>query len=369
METTQIHGIVNEVAEQSMGKTGIAVVDTNSLVAMGQAVLSSQNNTENFVNTLILRIGRTIIDYRMYTSRLRPLVFDKLTWGIIVQKVKTAMPKAFEDKAYDLEDGDSIDMFVIMKPKVNQKFFVNRTPYSFGITIQRWQLKRAFTDEVAFSAFLSSIFGEVRNAMELGFERLGYATMANYMVNTADTQRVHLLTEFNALGLVDKTLTAANAQYNSEFQRYAVGRFNTMAKKLEDMSVEYNAEGEERHSPLKRQRFIAETEFMEALRTTVQWEAFNEKYVEKVNTIEVNHWQNPKEPRQIIATDETGSEETMSNIVAFMHDTEALGVYLKEEEVLTTPVNARGRYYNTFWHLEQMWMNDMSENGIVFLLD
>ena len=67
MDTTQIYGIVNSVAEQTMGESAIQVVDTNSLVALGNSVLSSQANTEAFLNTLVQRIGKTIISFRPYT--------------------------------------------------------------------------------------------------------------------------------------------------------------------------------------------------------------------------------------------------------------------------------------------------------------
>ena len=59
MDTTQLYSIVNEVAAETMGSTDIDVIDTNSLVALGDSILSSQSNTENFLNTFIQRIGKT----------------------------------------------------------------------------------------------------------------------------------------------------------------------------------------------------------------------------------------------------------------------------------------------------------------------
>ena len=52
-----------------------------------------------------------------------------------------------------------------------------------------------------------------------------------------------------------------------------------------------------------------------------------------------------------------------------MFDHDAMGTFREEETVLTTPVNARAAYYNTFWHERPLWFNDMGENGIVFFLD
>ena len=50
-------------------------------------------------------------------------------------------------------------------------------------------------------------------------------------------------------------------------------------------------------------------------------------------------------------------------------DRDAIGTYRKEEEVATTPYNARGKYYNQFYSMNDLYFNDLSENGVVFLLD
>ena len=62
------------------------------------------------------------------------------------------------------------------------------------------------------------------------------------------------------------------------------------------------------------------------------------------------------------------AETTVTNIVALLADRDAMGLYKEEEDVLTTPVNARGMYYNTFWHLQRNYLNDLSENAVVFTL-
>lgn len=367
METVQMYNIVNNVAGQVMGTNAIAVVDTNSFISLGNQILSSQTMTENFANELVLRIARTIVSFRMYYSRLKPLIFDDIEWGAIVQKVKVEMPEAVEDKAYDLKDGDSVDMYVVRKPKIHQKFFVNRTPYSFFVTIQRWQLKRAFLNEAAMMAFINAIFGEIRNKLELTFESLGYLAMDNYIANAKPTQTIDLVTDFNTE--TGQSLTAITALQSSEFLRYAIGRMNIMSRKMETMATIYNAEGYQRHTPRALQRFVILDEFLERVRTVVQWEAFHEQYVSKVANLEIPFWQSLQDPFKIMVTNEEGTETTINNVVGFIHDRDALGTYRKESEVLTTPLNARGRYTNTFYHEEQMWFNDLSENGIVFTLN
>ena len=374
MDTNQIYSIVNEVCKETMGEGAIQAIDTASLVAMGNAVLSSSSNTEAFIDTLIQRIGRTMISYRPYKSKLGLLAASDMTMGAIMQKIKVKMPEAVEDVTTQLIDGQSIDQYIVSKPKATQKLFVKRTPYTFYITMQKKWLREAFTSVESMGAFISAIYGEVENKLELSQENLARLCMANFMANISGTASrvVNLLTEYNTLE--SASLTSDNCLLNQSFLRYALGRMNNISKKMETMSVLYNDGTETRHSPAEYQRFVSLVDFQTALETQVQWAAFHERYVEKQNGIEVPYWQSAESPLDInlvIEGDDAEQEEstTLSNIVAFIHDRDALGTYRKEVEVATTPLNARGMYTNQFWHMNDLYFNDVSENGIIFTLN
>lgn len=376
MDTNQIYEIVNDVAQQTMGESALAATDTASLVAMGNAILSSSANTECFIDTLVQRIGRTMISYRPYKSQLGLMAVSDMTMGAIMQKIKVQMPTAVEDVTTQLIDGQSIDQYIVSKPKANQKLFVKRTPYTFYITIQKKWLREAFTSETAMGSFISAIYGEVENALELSQENLARLCMANFMatISTATNRVINLVTEYNALVLTSEQVTAANAMINESFLRFALGRMNNISKKMKTMSVLYNDGTETRHSPEGDQRFVSLVDFQTALETQVQWAAFHDQYVKKQNGIEVPYWQAAQSPMNInlVIEGDDGEEEestTLSNIVAFIHDRDALGTYRKEVDVATTPLNARGMYTNQFWHMNDLYFNDISENGVIFTLN
>lgn len=373
MDTNQIYSLVNQIAKESMGTNAIEATDTSTLVALGNLVLSSTTNTENFMNTLVQRIGRTIVSYRKYTSKLRGLVKDDMQFGAIVQKIKVSMPEVVEDKSYDLTDGASVDMYVVSKPKAKQKFFAIRTPYSCYITMQEWQLKEAFTSAATMGSFVSAVFGEVQNALEMAIENLGRLTMANYMALTGASQRIHLLTNYNAIN--GSKLTAEQAKLSEPFLRYAIGQMNLYSNRLENMSTLYNTEGETRHTPKSMQTFAILDEIEMLMQTQVQYAAFHDNYVKREANISVPYWQALQSPYDINLkvqdSENAGTPKAVEvkNIIGFLFDRDALGTYRQEESVLTTPMNARGRYANTFWHEKQLWFNDLSENGIIFCLD
>lgn len=369
METSQIYEIVNEVTSQSLGRTDIQAVDTASFVAMGDAVINSGTNFEPWLNTLVQRIGRTIVSYRAYKSQFDELAFTDMTFGAIMQKLKTAMPEAIMDVSVNLEDGESIDHYIVAKPRVTQKLFVIRSPYSFMVTIQRKWLKEAFLSESAMEAFIGSIFGELQNAMAVAQEELGRATMANFIANVGNSQKIHLLADYKAnVPGADSSLTAAQARYDGGFLRYAMGMFKYYAYRLTEMSVLYNKEGVTRHTPMDKQKFAIMTDYLVNMETQVDFAAFNDEYLKKAHQIRVNYWQSAKTPYDIMVEDD-GTTVEVENILGMIFDEDALGTYRKETDTLTTPVNARGAYYNTFYHVNDMRFNDMSENGIVFLVD
>ena len=57
------------------------------------------------------------------------------------------------------------------------------------------------------------------------------------------------------------------------------------------------------------------------------------------------------------------------NVVCLIHDRDAMGVYKIDERVATTPINAAGLYYNTYYHQKELRFIDRSENFICFTLN
>lgn len=370
MTTEQIYTLVNEVNAEAFGANPLAIVDTSSLISLGNTVLSSNQNTEAFLNVLAQRIGRTILRFRDYRNKLGDMVLNDFEYGAILQKIKVMMPEAEEDESFDLVDGQSVDQYKVSKPQVDQKLFVTRTPYQFHITIQRATLKEAFLDEASMGSFIGVVFGEVRNAIEVSLENLGRVTLATAIAECDGTTRIrHLLTEYNTLA--GTTLTADMALLNEAFLRFAIREINTVFDAMQDMSVLYNDGSMETFTPREDMRFKVLSKFQRSLETSVEYAAFHDQFTKPdIEYTTINYWQSAQDPMDIIIKRPSDDAETaMTDIVAFLHDRDALGVYKIDEDILTTPVNAAGRYYNTYYHEQQLRFVDLSENFIAFALD
>lgn len=370
MTTEQIYTLVNEVNAEAFGVNALTVVDTSSLISLGNTVLSSSTNTEAFINTLAQRIGRTILRFRDYRNKLGDMVLNDFEYGAILQKIKVVMPKAEEDEMYDLTDGVAVDHYVVAKPVVDQKLFVTRTPYQFHITIQRETLKEAFLDDSAMGSFIGVVFGEVRNAIEVSLENLGRVTLATAIAETYGTGRIYnLVTEYNTL--YGTSLTSTTAVNTPDFMRFAMKVINNVVDGMQDMSINYNDASVETFTPKEDMRVKMLSMFKRSLETVVEYAAFHDEFVRPdIDFTTINYWQSANNPTDIKIkrpSDETDVE--IGDIVCLIHDRDAMGVYKIDEDVLTTPVNAAGAYYNTYWHEKQLRFIDLSENFVAFTLN
>lgn len=385
MNTNQIYTIVNEVNAEAFGTDSIDVIDAQGLVSLGDAVLSSTTNTEAFLNTLIQRIGRTIISFRQYRNKLSDMVVNDFEYGAILQKIRVHLTEAETDPAYALTDGQSVDPWTINKPDVEQKLFVARTPYMFSVTIARKQLKEAFLSESAMGAFIGAVFGQVRNSIEVSLENLGRACIANMIGEftpatpsggsaTTLNHEVALCTLYNTArgykegdaGYVNDT----NAMFDEAFMRFAVQTMKTYSDNMTDMSTLYNDGKIETFTPREDQRLKVLASFERALETVVQYSAFNEEMVRLNAFSTLNFWQSAQTADTVkVERASDGAQVAKTHIVGVLFDRDALGMYKKDEDVLTTPVNAKGMYYNTFYHQLELWFNDTSENFVYFTLN
>ena len=385
----QIFGIVNEVASQAMGNKTMSVVDNSGLVTLGNTVLGSNDTKNNFINALTDRIGRTIVSFRAYHSHFPDFERDSIEWGNILQKLKIGMPNAEEDQSYNLADGTSVDMYKINKAKVNQLLFSTETPWQTHITVHLDELEKAFVDYSAMGAFISGMFGEVQNRIELAMENLSIDCVNNYMAEMIKrkAQRpsrvINLVTDYNtAMGLsTENALKPQDALNTPSFLEYVVRRINTISSTMEYMtSGMFNdtafAGGDtqndiySRHTPKSEQRMMLYIDLVNSLKTNVNSKAFNMKEVAiDLPFKTVPFWQSIKTPDGInVKPASGGTAIVQSSVMGILFDREAMGTFKKKYSSLTSPINAAGKYYNVFYHMIEMYYNDLTENAVVFLL-
>lgn len=387
LSANQIFKIVNEVAKQAMGSKAIGVVDNTGLIALGNSVLGSNETKNNFINALTDRIGRTIVSFREYHSHFPDFERDAIEWGNILQKLKIGMPDAESDQSYNLTNGTSVDQYKINKPALNQLLFSSETPWQTHITIHQKNLKKAFLNAESMGIFISGVFGEVQNRIELAMENLSMDCVNNYIAEilSRKTQKqsriINLVTEYKDKTGVDHTTTPTDALDDEDFLKYVVRRINSLSINFEYMSSGIFNHGEvytstgdvsvfTRHTPKTEQRMMLFIDLVNALKTNINSKAFNmEQVAVDIPFQTVPFWQSMQTPSEInVKTSSSGTEITQSLVMGILYDREAMGTFKKDYISSTSPFNSAGLYYNVFYHMITMYYNDLSENAVIFLL-
>lgn len=363
----QVYAVMNEAAEQAFNGKAIAVLDTTTFVSLGNDVLSSDVNVDNFFSALTLLCARTIISERLYQSKFDILELTDAEYGAWVRKIRFKMPEAKPDDSVVLDNGKSVDMYVVNKPEVIQKAFAKIGTWEYYVTLQRYWLKLAFQSESMMERFIGAVMTWVYNRMAADAENLAKMTVNTFVANIADTKReVKLVTLYNAQ--TADTITAAEALFDEKFLRFAISTMQVYADYMSDMGTRFNDGTVPTFTPSEDRITLINTLFDNRLRTQMLYAAFNDSYLKLDNTRKISFWQSPDKPMSTAITTESG-EVTVDNVVAIMFDRDALGTYRHAQEANTTPYNARGRYVNTFWFVDYQPINDLSENGIVFTLN
>ena len=379
----QSYAFLNALYEEASGeKSTIQVTDTGSFTSVAQAVLKTGYDT--IINSISQILGRTIFSIRPYTAKFKGIDVDSMKWGAIVRKINYIDGEIEEDDRYNLPENGSVDQYIIKKPKVVQTNFYGSTAYQKHITIFKDQLDVAFSSAEEFGRFVSGILQNVSDQLEMIREAEARATLANFIAGKAvgDTDNyINVLQEYeNETGVTLTPSTMYSDTNYVPFTKWLYSYINTLTEKLAERTVNYhiNISGKElhRHTPANMLKAYMSNRVLNAIDSSVLSSVFNPEKLKMIDWEKVVYWQNINDPYTVKATptylDATDgtlvtadSAVTVSNIIGVLFDEEALGITTQSTWTQATPMNARGGYYNIFYHFTQKLWNDFTENGIV----
>ena len=373
----QIYTLVNETAKESMGEKAITVKDVSSLIALGDSVLSSASDTENFLNTLVDRIARTVFSVRRYETDTEGMVRHPFEFGCIVQKIYVDMPEAKQNNSWEIGKEGYTPVFApVIKPTAKQKLFKGITTWEVDVTIPDYMLRTAFLNETSMATFIDAIFTAMDNMITLALENNANLTRASFIARKLKGGKpcgaINLLHEYNTL--TSASLTVESAMMNAEFLAWASRAINLWVKRMSKMSVLFNEEGYKRHTPKDKIVVNLLQDFTSACDTFLGANTFHDELVKLPMYDSVAYWQGAGESFDFndtsainIKIDENNTI-TKKGIIGIVYDYEAMGVTLNERRS-TSERNNHDEYTNYYNKANIGYFNDMSENGIVFYLE
>ena len=393
MKITQLAELLNGtlsttgIIDQVTGEAAVATEDLSNVIDIGKLVLdytgASNANFDSFMRNLIDQVGKVMFVNRTYTSQAPNIMKDGWEYGSILEKVRCEVPDARDNATWDLfnypvENGAAYpDPFELSKPSATAKFFNSKATYEVPITLTDVQLREAFQSASQFGSFISMIENRIAMKMTLCNDGLIMATIANLIGQkvAAEHNVINLLELYNAIAA--NTTTAAKALSDKEFLRFASKTIAMYKKYLAGASTKYNEGGYLTFTPADKLRFIANTEFSKALDAYLYSDTYHNEFVNLPGYEEVAYWQGQGEAdgdgdrlKIDVKVDVSGVATSVEQdgIVAVMFDDEAAAVCNTNYRV-TSQYNGRGEYTNYFYKWDAMYMNDVLENCVVFIIE
>lgn len=396
MEVKQIYNMINEWQQELTGGAQfddehpwIVKEDLSNLVDVGKKVMNAGSVTidgekwrDNFVRSMIDRIGRMVFVERPYVSQFPDLRRDEWTYGSIMTKSRCKRFKAKPNPAWSLVPGEAVEQFAFEPPEVMTLFYNALDAWQVDCSFANRQLRSAFTSPREMDRFLSMIESAIQRSLDAQIESITSRTLNGLIAEKIYRGKavVDLLAEYNKTVPAADALTAANCRYNVDFQRFMAYTFLVYKKRLAAATswfIEAEEEGYDTQTPAERLRFALHNDFAAALDTYLQSETYHNEFTNIGSYDTVTEWQTSGSntgfdfgaTSRIYAACPSDKTHIVNrtHIVGIMWDWDA-AMLLNTERHVESSYNSNGEYYSNFYKCETHSAIDLLENAVVFVI-
>lgn len=388
MDITQVATLVNSVTSEKLGQSALLETDLSNVVDVGNAIFDNMSY-DVFTKSLIDRITRVIFVDRKYVGALAKLKREQFEYGIKEKLYLTELPVAVDDDAWKLTDNTTYTQDTFKQPSAAALFYQHQNNFRIDLSVAEKQVKTAFMNAGELNSFVSMLFTQVDNSLEIKMEGLSEATVAYLAAQTiyddisdldpskTGIKAVNLLKLYNTQ--FGTTLSVNDAIFTPEFIRFAVLTISEYTDRLKKASTLFNIGGLVRFTPKEKQELLLLSKFKKAADVYLQSDTFNEEYTALPMSESVAYWQgsgtdysfdniskihvdikDPADPTKTI-------EVEFGGILGILFDYEAAGID-NEERTVSSHVNAAALFTNYFYHQSCRNWTDGNENAVVFFI-
>ena len=393
------YAIVNAMAAEMFGQNAtISAVDTSTFATVGEKMLRA--GYTNTIDALSIVLGKTYVAIRPYRGKFDIIMRVPEKYGLITRKISYYATKNEVSTDWNtdlaparLVDGASIDPWTITKSYPLEINFAGNKVLQKTYTIFRYQLKQAFVDEASFGAFISGLLIRIANDLEINIDAENRLQVLNAIGATynvgAPRQKVNLTAEFNAAKGTSYTTQDLLTTYYKEFMAFFVARLKgdmELMREENDLFHIYPARNDDggnaltlpRHTDPEARRLLLYMPDIRQAEAEIFPSLFDSSYLKLENYVGVEYWQNPNVPAGVKITpnqlntttgkSEAGSEVQLDHVLALLFDRDAIATSVHVEDVITSPINNKGAYYNTTYHWSKDYRLDQTENMVLYYM-
>lgn len=409
---TDAHAIMNLLVKQATGQQEISVTDTSSFISAGEKVLAT--GTENVLDSIGIVMGRLYVAARpytakleiinalntaMYTNRMRKISYyarENVAAGFVNTNEFTNLKSGYTNGQNETDGAakSTKSMWEQDLPVALEMNFAGSDVWQTSQTIARDQLKIAFRGEDEFMQFFNGSMIEKANDIASNREAFNRMILLNKIASVYDMSSVmkgsarNLTAEYNQKYGTSYTSEELRTTYLESFLKFFVTEFKLASDYMENRSALYHWSPEKtvdgksyvllRHTPKDRQRSILYTPLFTEARANVLPDIFNPQYLDISQYEGVTYWQDISNPAQIditpavvdTATGEqtAGAEAKIPYVIGILYDVDGMMSDYQLDDAISTPVEARKRYYNIWYSFARNGINDNTENSVIFYM-
>ena len=383
MTVEQIYSIMNDVTDELLGKTGVVNEDLSNIVDVGTELFSA-SSVDNYVKSLVNKVGKVIFVNRPYSGSVPSVLMDAWEYGSVLQKITAEMPEASENESWELEDGHEYKQDIFYKPTISNKFFNSKVTFEIPMSFTERQVKESFNSASELNGFISMIHNAIDKSMTVKVDSLVMRTINNMIAETINedygsstlssssgVKAVNLLYLYNEK--FGTSLTADKAINNPEFIRFASFTMSLYIDRMSKISTLFNVGGKDRFTSKDKLSVVMLSDFKAGADIYLQSDTYHDKYTSLPNAETVPYWQGSGINYDFSSVSKinvkTANNHTIeaTGILAIMFDRDALGVSNLDRRV-TTSYNAKAEFFNNFYKFDAGYFNDFNENFVVFFV-
>ena len=396
MEVKQIYSMINAWQQEITGgaqydaeHTWIIQEDLSNLVDVGTKLLDESSVTtagekwrDNFVKSMIDRIGRMVFVDRPYRSVFPDLRRDEWEYGSIMSKSRTKRLAAKTNPSWGLTAGTTVNQFAFTPPEVMTMFYNSKEAWQVECSFADVQLREAFTSPREMDRFLSMIESAIQRSLDAQIDTITSRTLNGLIAEKLYRNHavVDLLAGYNATVPAADALTASNCIYNVDWQRYAAYQILLYKKRMAIASswfIEATEDGWDTQTPADRLRVALHADVAAALDVYLQSETYHNEMTDIGSYDILPMWQTSGSGTgfdfgatsriDVALPSDNTHTVNRTHIIGVMWDWDAASVCNLNRRV-TSAYNVNGEYWTNYYKCDSMSTIDLLEGCIVFVI-
>ena len=403
--------LINSLVKQATGQTNLTATDVSTFISVGETILATGH--ENVMNSISLILGRTLVasrSYRakfamlnalntgVYTHRMRKISFyadDALPSGAFNTDLYTNLAEGYT--AGDNGGSSTKSQWEQHRKECLEVNFAGSDVWEYAITRDKYAIKDAFRGPDEFNAFIAGMLTECANDIESEIESFNRMTFVSEVVkrlyletnNITKGCAINLTAGFNAKFNTSYTSAQLRSVYLKEFLAYMVATIKETSDRFTERGTDYhdpftNTAGQVilRHTPYDRQRIMLYGPLFRDAEALVLPEIFRPEYLDINRQFErVEFWQSnysdTVRPQvsmtgayldHITGEQTTTRAQTIDYLVGAIWDEDAIMTDFQLDDVETTTIEARKKYYTSWYDFARNAITDQTENMCIFYM-